>query len=63
MFTGMEARMLKAQVKISGRYVIRVNGALTIVRVDRANGRWFQGTNERTGRTLRFTAAKLRRAV
>ena len=55
--------MKQAQIELGKVYKIRIGGYLTTVRVETQNGRWFQGQNIKTGRTLRFTAAKLRGEV
>lgn len=57
--------MKKAEVLVGGRYRIRVGDNLTTVRVTGVSERCigqdrFVGTNEATGREVRFTAAKLR---
>lgn len=58
--------MLKAEVEIGGRYTIRIGGRFTTVRVtgtqpgSSITRPRFLGTNEATGKTVRFTAAKLR---
>jgi len=54
--------MKKNEVEIGGRYVAKVSGSLTVVRIDRESpyGGW-DATNVATGRSVRIrTAARLR---
>ena len=54
--------MKKAEVQIGGRYVAKVSGTLTTVRIDHENphGGW-DATNVATGRAVRIrSAARLR---
>ena len=55
--------MKKAEIEIGGRYVAKVSGQLTVVRIDSEcqYGGW-NATNIKTGRQVRIrTAARLRR--
>ena len=57
--------MKKADVVIGQKYVAKISGKLTVVRLDRhaIQGGWY-ATNVSTGRPVRIrTAAKLRRAA
>lgn len=57
--------MKKAEVKVGGRYVAKVSGELTVVRLLQESrfGGW-DAVNERTGRAVRIkSAAKLRKAA
>lgn len=57
--------MKKAQVEIGKRYVAKVSGELTVVRLSAESryGGW-DAVNERTGRTVRIkSAAKLRKEI
>ena len=62
--------MLAKEIEIGGRYVAKVSGVLTIVRVDtkrdgyNGRGTHYDVTNERTGRRTTFrSAAKFRRVA
>jgi len=57
--------MKKAQVQIGGRYIVRLSGKFTTVRIQQVSpfGGW-TAINENTGRTIRIkSAAKLRGEV
>lgn len=57
--------MKKAEVQIGERYVAKISGKLTVVKLGRAcdHGGWW-AVNVNTGREVRIrTAAKLRRAA
>ena len=66
--------MKKAEIAVGGRYVAKVSGVLTVVRVDAVRTREWYGTvrdttvydctNERTGRQVTFrSAAKFRKVA
>src|SRR5208282_6426580 len=58
-------KVKKADVVIGQKYVAKISGKLTVVRLDRhaTQGGWY-ATNVSTGRPVRIrTAAKLRRAA
>ena len=57
--------MKKAEITIGSRYVAKISGKLTVVRItsEASYGGWF-AVNTTTGREVRIrTAAKLRRPV
>jgi len=50
--------MRKRDVKVGGRYVAKVAGALTVVKINSEAGSGWLATNERTGRSIRIKSAQ-----